>query len=85
MSECGGKHVQQTPAQALASQKAVPTFASLPSKYNLPAHPIYQRATSSTSTLEGEYSKYKNGPLSPPETDLIEFWSVSHAVSSIIL
>ena len=75
MEECGGHPVPEAPA----IRKAIPKFATLPSKYQLLEHPIYPRAVSGTPTLEDEYNKYKNGPLCTEDTDLVEFWNVSAA------
>jgi hypothetical protein len=83
MRECGK---QKTPSIATHLQvpaspvKAAPKFVSLPSKYDLPDHPIYPRATVQPSTDEEEFLKYKNAALSPEQTDLVSFWEVSRAL-----
>ena len=79
MEECGGREIPHAAAQQPAAKKPTPKFVSLPSKYNLPEHPIYTRAASSTSTLEGEFELYKNESVCPADTDLVEFWSVRHS------
>lgn len=70
----------QVPASPV---KAAPKFASLPSKYDLPDHPIYRQARVETSTDEEEFLKYKNARLSPEETDLVSFWEVSNSLHFI--
>jgi hypothetical protein len=83
MEECHPKALP-TATQEPASQKAVPKFVSLPTKYNLLQHQIYVGDRSSTDTKEAEFEKYKNGSLSPHDTDLVEFWSVSAVFFQII-
>lgn len=78
MEEHDGPQVAPTAAQQRATQAAIPKFVSLPSKYNLTQHPIYLQGSSGIGTKEAEFEKYKNGPLSSPETDLVDFWNVSH-------
>ena len=65
------------PEAAPQRKKTVPKFAALSSKYRLPAHPIYPQTSSTVSTYEEEFEKYKNERLSPPETDLVAYWQVS--------
>lgn len=89
IGECNdrGGSTFKTPAQAPASPKkpAVPRFVSLPTKYKLQDHPIYPRATSAPSTAEDAFLKYKNGAMSPQDTDLIAFWEVCVVILKISL
>jgi len=77
MEEHDRPQVAPTAAEELAIKKAIPKFVSLPSKYNLIDHQIYQAGSSSTNSKEAEFEKFKNGPLSSPETGLVDFWNVS--------
>ena len=76
MRECIARRGEVIEPQAPVPKKPVPAFAGLSSKYKLPDHQIYPKATSTLSTLEQEYEKFKNDPLSPEETDLVAFWQV---------
>jgi hypothetical protein len=79
MRECGGGDVP-VPAPAAAAAKG-PRFASLPSKYGLKQHPIYPQAAAS-DTYEEEFNRFRNQIVSPPDTDLVQYWGVSAAINN---
>jgi len=78
MRECGGREVPAPVATSAPAATKVPKYASLPTKYGLTQHPIYpQPVASNLNKYEEEFDHYKNQTLSPPDTDLLEYWGVS--------
>jgi hypothetical protein len=64
--------VPQVPASPVKPQ---PAYMKAMSKYRLKGKPS-PVVGQSRSTEEEEFSRYKTGLPSPPDTDLIQFWEV---------
>ena len=76
MRQYRGKQIPLAVAQVPASPvKPVPAYMKAMSKYQLKGKPT-PVVGQSQSTEDEEFSRYKTGSLSAPDTDLINFWEV---------
>jgi len=76
MRQYRGKQIPLAVPQVPASPiKPVPAYMKAMSKYRLKEKPM-PVVGQSQSTEDKEFSRYKTGSLSAPDTDLINFWEV---------
>jgi hypothetical protein len=83
MAQYSGFQMEEPQVEVPASPiKPRPGSSKYSSKYQLKGNPITSGRPKVQSTDEEEFDAYKCGALSPPDTDLVQFWQVRSWFSS---